>query len=158
MPPKQNNQQMQLQHLSMEQLKQLKDQLDGDIQSLSRGWESLRGGKGRYNDSKQYLDMYKTYEDGQEVFVPLSSSLYVGGSLTGKKEVLVDVGTGYFIEQSVERAQSFFTKRSVHLTEAMDNISEALTAKKKQQNQVMEIMQAKQQAMSAAQQSGAQNM
>ena len=102
--------------------------------------------------------MYKTYEADQETYIPLSSSLYVGGSLTGNKKVLVDVGTGYFIEQSIPRAQNFFTQRAAHMNETMESIAESLTAKKKQQNQVIDIMNAKTQAVQQAQAQGAQNM
>jgi len=35
---------------------------------------------------------------GKKMLVPLTASLYVPGSLDDAEKVLVDVGTGYFIE------------------------------------------------------------
>lgn len=35
---------------------------------------------------------------GKKILVPLTASLYVPGSLDDAEKVLVDVGTGYFIE------------------------------------------------------------
>ena len=36
---------------------------------------------------------------GKAVLVPLTSSLYVPGTLKNPGRVLVDIGTGYFVEQ-----------------------------------------------------------
>ena len=35
---------------------------------------------------------------GQPMLVPLTSSLYVNGSISNPKGVLLDIGTGYFVE------------------------------------------------------------
>lgn len=35
---------------------------------------------------------------GKKILVPLTASLYVPGKLDDAEKVLVDVGTGYFIE------------------------------------------------------------
>lgn len=38
--------------------------------------------------------------DGKDdVLVPLTSSLYVKGKLTDREKVLVDVGTGFYVEK-----------------------------------------------------------
>lgn len=37
---------------------------------------------------------------GKKMLVPLTASLYVSGTLDDSDKVLVDVGTGYFIEVS----------------------------------------------------------
>ena len=38
--------------------------------------------------------------DGRdEILVPLTSSLYVKGRLTDREKVLVDVGTGFYVEK-----------------------------------------------------------
>lgn len=39
-----------------------------------------------------------TARAGQPVMLPLTSSVYVNGTLASKESVLVDIGTGYFIE------------------------------------------------------------
>ena len=35
---------------------------------------------------------------GQPIMLPLTSSVYVNGTLASKESVLVDIGTGYYIE------------------------------------------------------------
>lgn len=41
--------------------------------------------------------------EGKKSLVPLTSSVYVEAELTGCDRVLVDIGTGYFIEQVRKR-------------------------------------------------------
>ena len=38
------------------------------------------------------------------MLVPLTSSLYVSGTVTKPKEVLLDIGTGYFVQVLVDAA------------------------------------------------------
>ena len=143
---------MQLQALSIDQLKGLKESMDQDIQALQRAYESLRGARTRFGDSKSYLDGFKGYDKGQELLVPVSSSLYVPGTLHETDKVLVDVGTGYYIQQSIPRAQDFFGKRMNQMKESMDNVAEAMTLKQRQQNTVIDLIKAKSQAQMQAQQ------
>ena len=48
---------------------------------------------------------------GKEILVPLTSSLYVPGTIADTNEVLVDVGTGYFVGKSVPAAEEFIERK-----------------------------------------------
>jgi prefoldin alpha subunit len=133
--------------LSLEQLGGLKQQLESEIETLTRAFDGLRGARGRFQDSKGCLEAYKTMQEGQEMLVPMTSSLYVSGKVDTAKSVLVDVGTGYFIQQSIPRAQQFFDKRSNQMSDNMTNIADAIAGKRKQLNNVLDVMQKKMQAM-----------
>jgi prefoldin alpha subunit len=43
--------------------------------------------------------------------VPLTGSLYVPGTIADSNEVLVDVGTGYFVGKSVPAAGEFIGRK-----------------------------------------------
>lgn len=147
---KPQQQQLQLQNLSVEQLTQLKEQLDNDLQSLGRAYDSLRVARNRFTDSKGSLEQFKQYQPKQEMLVPLTSSLFVRGELTDNQNVLVDVGTGYYIKQGVPRAQDFFAKRAAQMKSSMDGIAEAIEQKQRQQNSVIDVIQQKAQARQEA--------
>lgn len=49
--------------------------------------------------------------------VPLTSSLYVPGIMEQNDRVLVEVGAGYFIEESTERAKEYCEKKIKMLNE-----------------------------------------
>ena len=38
-------------------------------------------------------------EAGKKILVPLTNSLYVGGTLNDPDHVIVDVGTGFYVEK-----------------------------------------------------------
>lgn len=43
--------------------------------------------------------------------MPLTSSLYVTGTLADVKTVLVDVGTGFYVEKSTDDAKEFYDRK-----------------------------------------------
>lgn len=141
-----------LNNLSMEQLGGLKEQLDHDIQSLGRAYEGLRGARNRFQESKGCLEQFKTLPNNSAILVPLTASLYVTGSISDNAHVLVDVGTGYYVKQSVPRAQEFFAKRAAQMKDSMDNIAEHITQKQRNQNSVIEVMQEKSRIIAQQQQ------
>ena len=154
MPPKQQGGQTQLslENLSLDDLNNIKKGLDEDLGSLGRAYDSLRQARTRFNDSKMYLENLKGTGEGQSAFVPMSTSLYVTGEMVNRDRVLVDVGTGYFVEQSVARAQTFFQKRINQMTEQLDSLNKVIQQKNGMSNNVIKIMQQKAEAQRMAQQ------
>ena len=74
------------------------------------------------------------------MLVPITSSLYVPGETAPLDNVLVDVGTGYFIEKSVEEAQAFL-KRKMDLIEAQaQNVQAAAQFKQRNLSQTVDVM------------------
>jgi prefoldin alpha subunit len=45
------------------------------------------------------------------MLVPLSQSVYVDGFITKPDTVLVDIGTGYYVEKKIDSARVFLKKR-----------------------------------------------
>jgi prefoldin alpha subunit len=43
--------------------------------------------------------MGRANEVGREILIPLTSSLYVPGRLTDVENVVIDVGTGYYVKK-----------------------------------------------------------
>jgi hypothetical protein len=43
-------------------------------------------------------ELHSDVNAGQSIMLPLTSSLYVSGEVEDVEKVLVDVGTGYFVE------------------------------------------------------------
>lgn len=58
----------------------------------------------KFNDSKIVLGYLKEKANQKDIMVPLTSSLYVPGRMEDNNKVLVEVGAGYFIEESTGKA------------------------------------------------------
>lgn len=54
---------------------------------------------------------WRAAREGKDTLVPMTQSMYVPGTLASSDKVLVDVGTGYYIEKTVPEAESFFQRK-----------------------------------------------
>ena len=46
--------------------------------------------------------------DGKQVLVPLTGSMYVPGKLSDTEKVVVEIGTGYYVEKDIPAAREYF--------------------------------------------------
>jgi prefoldin alpha subunit len=69
--------------------------------------------------------------------VPLTSSLYVPGHLDNEhKQLMVEVGAGYFIEQNYAKAQTYCERKSKLLGESGQKVADIINNKKLQLSKV----------------------
>lgn len=64
----------------------------------------------RFQDSADSMNQVKARE-GHEVLVPLTGSMYVPGVIKDTEKVLVDVGTGYYVEKDIPEAKDYFNRK-----------------------------------------------
>jgi prefoldin alpha subunit len=58
--------------------------------------------------------------------IPLTSSLYVPGIMEENEQVLVEVGAGYFIEKSSEKAKEYCDRKIKMLNENGGKVAEII--------------------------------
>lgn len=71
----------------------------------------------------------KPANEGKDLLVPLTASLYVPGKVVDHNKVMVDVGTGYFVEKSAADADKFFEKKTETLKNSMVELEKIVTQK-----------------------------
>ena len=81
--------------------------------------------------------------DGKQVLVPLTGSMYVPGQLANPDKVVVDIGTGYYVEKSSKNAQEYFNRKVKFVTENMERVQSIGNEKAKIRELVMDVMQDK---------------
>ncbi|WOL06015.1 putative prefoldin subunit 5 [Canna indica] len=89
-----------MEKLSLEQLKSLKEQADLEANLLQDSLTKIRTAAARLEGAAAALHDLSVRPQGKKLLVPLTASLYVPGTLDDCEKVLVDVGTGYFIEDT----------------------------------------------------------
>ena len=82
--------------------------------------------------------------------------MYVPGKLDNSETVLVDVGTGYYIEKDIKGAKEYFNQKVKYVTENMEKVQAIGNEKNKIREVVMDCMEAKLQVQFAQQQKAAQ--
>ncbi|KAL0541557.1 hypothetical protein IC582_021610 [Cucumis melo] len=71
-----------------------------EVNLLHDSLNNIRTATSRLDIASAALHDLSLRPQGKRMFVPLTASLYVPGTLDEADKVLVDVGTGYFIEVS----------------------------------------------------------
>lgn len=63
------------------------------------------------------------------ILVPLTASLYVPGTLASSEKVLVDIGTGYFVEKNRDKAKEFYEGKVKELGGNLDELEKIVDGK-----------------------------
>ncbi|BFZ57626.1 subunit of tubulin prefoldin [Savitreella phatthalungensis] len=158
-------QEVDLTTLSVQQLQELRRQLESELEHLSGSFGQLRGARGKYQAAVKALGQSfpKAVAGGnkgddtavpakKELLVPLTSSLYVPATSSHKKNpsVLVDVGTGYHIRMTPEKATEYYNGKVVGLDVNLQELERVVNLKAGDVQAVSEVMTEKIRASQAA--------
>ncbi|KAM5340306.1 prefoldin subunit 5-like [Glossophaga mutica] len=135
--------------LNLPQLEMLKNQLDQEVEFLSTSIAQLKVVQMKYVEAKDCLKALNKSNEGKELLVLLTSSLYVPGRLHDGEHVLIDAGTSYCGEKTAEDAKDFFKGKIDFFTKQMEKIQPALQKKHTMKQVVMEMMSQKMQQLTA---------
>uniref|UniRef100_A0A087XVW6 Prefoldin subunit 5 n=2 Tax=Poecilia formosa TaxID=48698 RepID=A0A087XVW6_POEFO len=147
-----SNMAVNLTDLSLPQLEGLKGQLDQEVEFLTSSISQLKIAQNKFVEAKDSLTVLNSNNKGKELLVPLTSSMYVPGTLNDVEHVLVDVGTGYYVEKNVEESKTFFKRKIDFLTKQIEKIQPALQEKHAMKQAVIEVMNLKIQQLQQSQQ------
>jgi hypothetical protein len=84
--------------LNVDQLRQVKEQVESELSVLQDSLVNIRTAATRFEMASKALNTLSLQPAGKKMLVPLTASLYAAGTLTNPESILVDVGTGYYIE------------------------------------------------------------
>ena len=97
--------QIDLTQVSVQGLQELRKQLRAEVEALSRNYSSFKMAQSKLIESEKAVAELTEKNHGKDILVPLTQSLYVPGQLDTQKDVLVDVGTGYFFEKTPDQVR-----------------------------------------------------
>ncbi|KAJ3021303.1 UNVERIFIED_CONTAM: Prefoldin subunit 5 [Siphonaria sp. JEL0065] len=137
--------------LPLQQLQAVKNQMDEEIQHLTQSYAQLKQAQVKFSDSIESLNSIDGQKD-EKILIPLTSSLYVPGTLANVDKVIVDIGTGYMIDKSIPDAKDFYKTKVGFLRENLDGLQETITQRENQYKVLIDVMNMK---MSEAQQQSA---
>ncbi|KAI5864975.1 Prefoldin alpha subunit [Durotheca rogersii] len=103
-----------LDSLSAPQLSQVKKQLDEELEHLTSSFAQLHAAQSRFRECLRCLqDKNKSavLRENSSILVPLTNSLYVPGTLSSAFHVIVDIGTGFYVEKELKSAADFYESK-----------------------------------------------
>ncbi|KAI5310163.1 subunit of tubulin prefoldin, partial [Ascosphaera atra] len=118
--------------LSVQQLRALQQRLDQELEHLATSHAKLRAAQTKFRDCiKSITDGVedKSAKDGDHILIPLTNSLYVKGKMESRDKVLVDVGTGYYVEKTREKAVQFYEGKAKDVEANLKELNKVLEMK-----------------------------
>ncbi|KAJ6918999.1 protein PHYTOCHROME KINASE SUBSTRATE 4-like [Populus alba x Populus x berolinensis] len=132
-----------MEKMSIEQLKALKEQIDLEVNLLQDSLNNIKTATGRLEITATSLHDLSLRPQGKKMLVPLTASLYVPGTLDDADKVLVDIGTGYFVEKTMNEGKNYCERKINLLKSNFDQLIELATKKKTVADEAGAILQAK---------------
>ncbi|SCV71356.1 BQ2448_2944 [Microbotryum intermedium] len=114
-----NPSQLTLTDLTVEQLQQVRQQLDQELQHLTNAFQELRLAQLKFAACLDSLHSLKKPSQDKNVLIPLTSSLYVPGKIKDPEHVLVDIGTGYYVEKTTKQAKTYYNQKNLTLRSSL---------------------------------------
>ncbi len=130
-------------NLPLHKLQELSAEVEMRCEQLAEAVAQLNGALARYAEIGEALGRLDA--GGQELLVPLSESMYAMGVSEGGK-VLVDVGTGFFVEKTVEDARAFVERKKEFVKKQIATLDAQLDTQSRNLEQLTLVMQHKQAA------------
>ncbi|KAJ5689881.1 hypothetical protein N7462_004273 [Penicillium macrosclerotiorum] len=135
--------------LSLPQLRSLQTRLTSELEHLTSSHAKLRAAQSKFRDCVNSINdgvvgsQKKGTNGCDELLVPLTSSLYVKGRLTDREKVLVDVGTGFYVEKTTEKAIAFYNDKVKGLDDNLQELEKIVQGKSSQLRIVEEVLRQK---------------
>ncbi|KAJ9653516.1 subunit of tubulin prefoldin [Neophaeococcomyces mojaviensis] len=132
--------------LPIPQLSQLQTRLSQELEHLSTSHARLRAAQARFRDCMRSIkDGVENRKADTPLLIPLTTSLYVPATPNAKKPntVLVDVGTGYFVEKSTKDATRFYEGKVEDLNKNLSDIEKVVGVKNADLRAIEDVLRAK---------------
>ncbi|GHJ83697.1 hypothetical protein NliqN6_0099 [Naganishia liquefaciens] len=148
-------QQVQLTDLNLQQLQEVKRQLDEEVEHLTNSFGQLKQAQAKYRSCVADIEELKPTTSGNPLLVPLTSSLYVPGKISDPEQVVIDIGTGYYVKKSRKDAIEYYADKVAYVQKNLEKLQETIERKQDNLQSCVGVMQMKMQAERQAEQSQA---
>ncbi|KAK4046383.1 subunit of tubulin prefoldin [Microbotryomycetes sp. JL201] len=135
--------QVRLEDLDVRSLAEVRNQLEEDLKTLTSAFGELKQAQAKFNGCMDALDAIKDESKG--------ISLYIPGRISNTETVLVDVGTGYFVEKDMKAAKTLYNSKTLALRGNLETLQRQIETKQNNLNAATEVLRQKLAAQQAAQ-------
>jgi prefoldin alpha subunit len=131
--------------MSLEQLNQLKQSEEGRLTAITNHYATLRASSSRFASAQKTLKELSPASsvDNKDIMIPLTESLYVPGKIKDPSRVMVELGTGFYVEKNVKQAQELLDRKIKLVDVNSENIMEAIAATRRNVESINDAMNGK---------------
>ena len=96
--------------------------------------------QGRFTESLNALDVFLPKNEGNDVMVPLTQSMFVPGKTGKMGKVIVEIGTGYYVEKPIPAAKEFLKRKVEYTSGNASRLEEIISVKRNNLESIMLVM------------------
>jgi prefoldin alpha subunit len=127
--------------LSPQELHELRTRLQQELEALSGSAQQLARLAGAFGASQRAIHaLGSSTKEGQRLLLPLTSSVYVSGEVAAPHTVLVDVGTGYYVEMAAEEGAAYCKRKQERLRASLKEVEQGLAQRRDALGQVQAVL------------------
>ncbi|MCJ1395186.1 subunit of tubulin prefoldin [Xylographa bjoerkii] len=136
--------QVDLASLSVQQLSSVKKRLDDELEHLTTSFTKLRAAQTKFRECLSSIrEGVSAKIAGKPLLVPLTTSLYVPGTLADADKVMVDIGTGFFVEKDIKDALRFYGSKIEDLGKNLKDLESIVQSKSNNLRVVEDVLRQK---------------
>ncbi|KAI0260623.1 Prefoldin-domain-containing protein [Gloeopeniophorella convolvens] len=139
-------QQISVADLDISQLADVRRQLEEELSHLTNSFSQLKQAQAKFRSCIDSVKEVKPENKGKTILVPLTNSLYVPGKLRDAENVIIDVGTGYYIQKTRAQAVKHYEQKIDFIKSNLDALQETIQKKQDNMNYLVSVIQSKLQA------------
>ncbi|KII90377.1 hypothetical protein PLICRDRAFT_52118 [Plicaturopsis crispa FD-325 SS-3] len=143
-------QQVNVGDLDVAQLSDVRRQLEEELTHLTNSFAQLKQAQAKFKSCIDNVKEVKPQNKGKTILVPLTNSLYVPGKLCDLENVIVDVGTGYYVQKTRAQALIHYESKVDYIRTNLEALQETIQKKQENMNYLVNIMQTKLQGQAQA--------
>ncbi|KAF8063449.1 Prefoldin subunit-domain-containing protein [Lyophyllum atratum] len=132
--------------LDVSQLADVRKQLEEELNHLTNSFAQLKQAQAKFKACIENVEEVKPQNVGKTILVPLTNSLYVPGKLSDPEHVIVDIGTGYFVEKTRAQASKHYADKVEYIRTNLETLEDTIQKKRDNMNYLTNMLQAKLQA------------
>ena len=133
-------QQVDIFQLGIGELNQLHQQLTYGVNNFMNSLIALQQTAGRFASAGQSVEQLKDAKQGQNILLPMTESLYVPGTLESVETVLLEVGTGYYVEKDIEGGVDYCRRKVMLIKDRVAQLSQIIQTRKDALQQISFFM------------------
>jgi prefoldin alpha subunit len=120
--------------------------LDDEVEHLTASFSQLREAQLKFKECFDSVTSGLSADHATGILIPLTNSLYCRGEYLPQARVLIDVGTGYFVDKDRASAQSFYEGKVKALDASLRDLEGILQQKLSSSQSVDSVLRRKLQA------------
>lgn len=129
-------QQIDISQLEVGELQQLHQQLSQEVNSFMNSLVALQQTAAKFAAAGRSVEALKESKQGDMLMLPMTESLYVPGTLTSVETVLLEIGTGYFVERDVDSGIEYCRRKVMLVKDRVEQLSKIIQSRREALNQI----------------------